>query len=323
MKFEPRYEISQKLLYNLAEIYRTIGKLEGEALPNPIYTKIKEQVNEKNAHSVAPKNAKNDSTDNKVENYHKALVDINTFKKQNLDIKLVCLTHERLLKDNPNNVPAGRIRNKPTSYQNTKTNQTIYTPPSHKDTKRFLKSLLKYTEINQNMDPLILAGIFHKQFLLISPFEDGNSRAAQILTRILLAQRDFKFFELLSLESRYRKEQEKYFQKVIALGDYYKIRHKLDFTPWLEYFTCLVLSEFENLHKNIEGQKFDKKLKLNKDQEKLLRHIKKHGSINDNEYSQITKRKKSTRVVDYNQLIEMGLIERKGKARQTYYVLKK
>jgi Mn-dependent DtxR family transcriptional regulator len=55
---------------------------------------------------------------------------------------------------------------------------------------------------------------------------------------------------------------------------------------------------------------------------KILEFIEKKGFIRDKDYSKLTERAKATRSLDFKQLIDMGLIERKGKGRSTYYQLK-
>lgn len=57
-------------------------------------------------------------------------------------------------------------------------------------------------------------------------------------------------------------------------------------------------------------------------QQKILARIQKKGLINGREYSTPTDRAKSTHALDFQKLIELGLIERKGKAKATYYVMK-
>ena len=50
---------------------------------------------------------------------------------------------------------------------------------------------------------------------------------------------------------------------------------------------------------------------------KALDLIEKKGFITDKDYAKLTERAKATRSLDFKKLIEMSLIERKGKA--TYY----
>ena len=52
---------------------------------------------------------------------------------------------------------------------------------------------------------------------------------------------------------------------------------------------------------------------------KALDLIEKKGFITDKDYAKLTERAKATRSLDFKKLIEMGLIERKGKGKATYY----
>jgi len=50
--------------------------------------------------------------------------------------------------------------------------------------------------------------------------------------------------------------------------------------------------------------------------------VAKKGFIKDKDYSKLTERAKATRSLDFKKLIEMGLIEKKGKGKATYYQIK-
>lgn len=54
----------------------------------------------------------------------------------------------------------------------------------------------------------------------------------------------------------------------------------------------------------------------------MLDFIREKGFINDGDYAKLTDRAKATRTKDFKKLIDLGLIERKGKGRATYYSLK-
>ncbi len=55
---------------------------------------------------------------------------------------------------------------------------------------------------------------------------------------------------------------------------------------------------------------------------KILGFIGEKGYISDRDYVKLTNRAKATRSFDFKKLMDMGLIERKGKGRTTYYKLK-
>jgi Fic family protein len=54
------------------------------------------------------------------------------------------------------------------------------------------------TLVNTNknkIDPLIIAGIFHKQFVIIHPFVDGNKRSASFLFVYFLDKNNYLYKE--------------------------------------------------------------------------------------------------------------------------------
>lgn len=51
----------------------------------------------------------------------------------------------------------------------------------------------------------------------------------------------------------------------------------------------------------------------------ILDYINENGFIVDKDYAALTDRAKTTRALDFNKLIELGLIERHGRGRNTHY----
>ena len=101
---------------------------------------------------------------------------------------------------------------------------------------------------------MILAGIFHKEFVIIHPFVDGNGRTARLATKVLLAKMGLNTFNLFSFENYYNQNVTKYFQEVGLAGNYYDIKDQVDFTPWLEYFTDGIIDELLRVEKELEKE---------------------------------------------------------------------
>ena len=178
---------------------------------------------------------------------------------------------------------------------------------------------------NQNkkaVDVLILAGIFHKQFVIIHPFMDGNGRTARLATKAILAHMGLNTFNLFSFENYYNRNVAKYFEKVGVHNNYYDIKYKLDFTGWLEYFTDGSIDELLRVKKELETAVPTPEAVIKPYHRKILEHIKENGYITDKEYAGLTRRAKATRNKDFNKLIALGIIEKKGKGKATYYQLK-
>jgi len=51
----------------------------------------------------------------------------------------------------------------------------------------------------------------------------------------------------------------------------------------------------------------------------ILAYIEKNGFITDRDYTGLTERARPTRALDFNKMIALGLIERFGKGKATYY----
>jgi Fic family protein len=179
--------------------------------------------------------------------------------------------------------------------------------------------------VNNNkgtVDPLIIAGIFHKQFVMIHPFMDGNGRTARTCTKVLLADMGLDTFNLFSFENYYNSNVTRYFKNIGLLGDYYDHADKLDFTRWLEYFTEGIIDELLRVEKILINKVKEPSSRIYPYHEKILKIIKERGFISDKDYSKVTERAKATRSLDFKKLIELGYIERKGRGKATYYILK-
>ena len=169
---------------------------------------------------------------------------------------------------------------------------------------------------------MILAGIFHKQFVIIHPFIDGNGRTTRLLTKILLADLGLNTFNLFSFENYYNKNVTKYFQEVGVLGNYYDIKDNIDFTTWLEYFTEGIIDELFRVKKELDKEIISPKTELKDYHKQIIDFITKHGFITDKEYAKLTKRAKPTRNLDFRKLIDLDQIEKLGKGKATYYKFK-
>ena len=218
----------------------------------------------------------------------------------------------------------GKLRQEPVFVNDPWTRQAVYLPPEQKEVPRLMDDLLFYVKKNEGMiDPLILAGIFHKQFVIIHPFIDGNGRTARLATKMLLAKMGLDTFNLFSFENYYNKNVSKYFQEVGLVGNYYDISAQADFTSWLEYFTDGIIDELFRVSRELEKEDVSPEKELKEYHQKIISYIEKNGYIHDRDYAKLTERAKPTRNIDFRKLIALGIIERFGKGKATYYKLKK
>lgn len=339
MKFEPRYKITSKLLDNIKKITEIKTELNNRRFSKTIRMRLEENAFSLSTHSSTSiegnplpltevrrilKNKPEHIRDSEKEvlNYNDALVYLQKLlgKGVRFNNDLVLDIHEKVTEDLLSKEKVGSYRNSPVVVINPKTGETVYLTPDIKDVEPLMNSLLVYIDENrEGVDPVILAGLFHKQFVIIHPFADGNGRTARLLTKLLLANMGLDTFNLFSFENYYNKDVAKYFQNVGEFGDYYEIKENIDFTEWLEYFTDGIINELLRVSGELEKVGFNPETSLKKHHNKILKYIEKHGFITDSDYSKLTDRAKATRALDFNKLIELGLIKREGKGRATHY----
>jgi len=340
--FQPKYTITNRLLSNIKRISEIIFDINSRSFPKIVLVRMERRAREISAFSSTSiegnplpltdvkrilKNRPEHIRDSEKEvlNYNRALVELNELyaaKKAVFDLPLILHIQKTITQDLIADYNSGKIRQEPVFVNNPQTRQTIYWPPDQEEVLALLNDLFNYLNKNQNkVDPLILAGIFHKQFVIIHPFMDGNGRTARLATKTLLAKMGLDTFNLFSFENYYNQNVSKYFQEVGAFGNYYDIKAQIGFTSWLEYFADGLIDELLRVIKELSLETISPKTELKDYHKKIIYYIKEHGFITDRDYAKLTDRAKPTRNLDFRKLIDLGIIEKLGKGRATYYKL--
>ena len=343
MDFIPQYTITNKILKNIKDINKLVVELNNKRFPQPILYQLNLEAGYVSTHSstsiegnklgltdikrILKNNPKNlETSEKEVINYNNALGFLNRGikdKKIVFNNNLILKTHKLVTKNILTGNDCGKYRNASVIVNNPLVHEIAYLPPDYKNVVPLMKQLILFIKRNKDeIDPLILAGIFHKQFVIIHPFIDGNGRTCRLVTKVLLAELGLDTFELFSFENFYNQNVTRYFNTVGEYGDYYDLKDQVDFTIWLEYFTDGILDEILRVKALLENKELTPEHTILKDQSKMIEYIRINGFITDKRYAGITERAKATRVIDFNKLIDLGLIERRGKGRSTYYIFK-
>jgi Fic family protein len=341
--FKPKFSVTPKLLENIKKIGVIVADLNNRHFSKLTLVKLEKVAREISSHSSTsiegnplpltdvkkiiknkPENLRD--SEKEVVNYNQALEILDKSihsgtTKFNLDL---ILKIQKIITDGLiDTLNSGRLRRQPVFVNDPRTRKSIYLPPDHQDVQKLINSLIEYITTNKNrLDPLILAGIFHKQFVIIHPFIDGNGRTARLATKVLLADMGLDTFSLFSFENYYNQNVTKYFENVGLRGNYYDLADKIDFTTWLEYFTDGVIDELLRVSKILSNETASPATSLKVHDRKMIDYIDKNGYIIDRDYAKLTNRAKPTRNKDFNRLIDLGIIERLGKGKATYYKLK-
>ena len=343
MKFAPRYTITDRLLANIKRVSMLINELNNRRFPhvvlvefekaaqavssfastsiegNPLpLTEVKKILKSRPAHIR--------ESEKEVLNYNQALQDLNKKLKEGkvkVTLELILKIQKQVIEGLLPSFESGKLREKPVVVNDPSVRRVVYLPPDAKDVKLLMEDLIEFANLNrEKIDPLILAGIFHKQMVLIHPFMDGNGRTTRLATKVLLAEMGLNTFNLFSFENYYNKNVARYFQTVGEYGNYYDLIEKIDFANWLEYFTEGIVDELLRVQKLLPEIAINPESELQSYHLKILEFIREKGFITHRDYAKLVDRAKATRAIDFQKLIELGLLERRGKGRATYYVLR-
>lgn len=341
--FAPKYTITDRLLTNITRVNTLVRDLNDRRFSRVIlveFEKIAQEVSSFASTSIEgnplpltevkkilkskPEHIRD--SEKEVINYNQALKSLSQLLKINrpeLSLELILDIHKQVTSELLPSSESGKLRQKPVVVHDPKTGKIWYLPPDAETVQNLVADLIYYVKGNaKQVDPLILAGVFHKQIAIIHPFMDGNGRTTRLATKVLLAKMGLNTFNLFSFENYYNQNVTKYFQTVGEYGDYNELAPTIDFTKWLEYFTGGLIDELLRVNKLLPEIGNTPEARLEPYHLKILAYIKKNGFITDRNYAQLTKRAKATRALDFQKLLDLGLIERKGKGRSTYYQIR-
>ncbi len=337
--FDPEFTIRPRLVRTIREIGETLGMIRASNLSDARLARLTHAARALSAHAStsiegnpllltdvkrllkqAPAQARD--TEREVLNYNRALEWVQARVKAGR-FELGTATFETVqgmvvegLLENPFDI--GHIRQKPVVIRDPRVaDSTVFLPPDHGDVARLCDELFAWLQgkINE-LDPILLAGLFHKQAVIIHPFMDGNGRSTRLMTTGILGMTGLDVFPIFSFEEYYNRNVSRYFQMVGEQGDYYDLEGGAKFSTWLEYFSEGILDELKRVQKSLPSEQ----PRLEPHHRLILDHIENHGSITQREYGEMSSRSLASRKNDFARLVELGLIRQVGGGRSVHYV---
>ncbi len=335
--FAPRYTVSPPLLASIKRIAVLVHELNQQAVPAVVYAELQAEAEAVSAYASTsiegnplpltevkrllkqhPDHLR--QSEREVLNYNQTLTRLNAMVGVPFTGDLVCRIHRGVMQGLLPDHQVGQWRREPVVVNDPRTGELIYLPPDVTDVARLMDQLVTFVQAHRDLlDPILLAGLVHRQLVVIHPFIDGNGRTTRLVTKHLLADMGLNTFNLLSFENYYNQDVTRYFHHVGLQGNYDDLVDGLDFTAWLTYFADGILDELLRVQKTPNARQTTPETTLQPHHQLILDTIDRQGHINDRAYAQLTDRAKSTRMLDFKKLIELGLIERQGRGRSTYY----
>jgi Fic family protein len=220
----------------------------------------------------------------------------------------------------------GEYRVKQVVIRNSETGEVTFRPPSALEVPFLMREFLYWLNKadDDELHPILRAGITHHELVRIHPFIDGNGRVARALSTLILFLGKYDIRRFFSLEEYYDKDAVSYYENLKKASDG-------DLTAWLEYFTLGVAIEFERIKKKVLKLSKDTYLKeklggkqvfLTERQTKIIEYIQSVGFLQNQSFNEVfSDVSEDTVLRDLKDLMENGIIKKIGKTKASRYVM--
>ena len=347
--FEPKYKLNNKILADLTAIAEAKGfidrakilpqqevRLRRQAVIRMTHHSTEIEGNQLNMAQVEALYAKKkvDAPDRdvyEVKNYLNALKYIEKVvaEKKPITEKVILKIHK--LVTNKTLAPqfSGAYRPGPIYVVRRRfgmPQEILYTGPGAEHVPKLMADFVHWLQKSEEeISPVLVAGIAHLEIAAIHPFNDGNGRTARALAALVLYQRGYDFRRLFALEDYYNTKRQNYYQ-AINVGENYDKR-RTDITSWLEYFVKGFRNEIDGVKNKIlslsahaVGGKIKSQIYLTPDQLKIIDFLDQVGRISVKDVTDVLSCPKRTAQLHLQKLKKIKMIKATGKGKATYYI---
>ncbi len=348
--YKPKYTITPEALSAIVEIteIKTIIErsrvlplnelqLKREALIRMVHTSTSIEGNQLAEHQVdrvlsGMSVAADDKSILEVKNYQNAVKEVEKLAKEKKELtpELILNLHAISMKGLLPEEKLGKFRPGEiyvVDDNGNGTEQLRYQGPQADEVKRLIKEMVdwykKASDKNEDLQPILKAGILHLQFVSIHPFSDGNGRMARLLTQFSLYRDEWDFRKIIVLEEFYNKNREDYYNaENMVQGDHY--HEGQDLTPWMEYFIAGFLVEARKVRKIIDSLGFNKSATgaqtvLDPDEVKIIDLLVSSNTIKSDDVIKLLGIAKRTAQLKLKGLVDKKLIKLEGRGPASYY----
>ncbi|MFH1039500.1 MAG: Fic family protein [PVC group bacterium] len=228
----------------------------------------------------------------------------------------------------------GQYRTVQNYVVNSATGQTVYTPPPAHDVPVLMKELVAWLNgsghlpaaardaAQAGVHPVLVSGVAQFQLVHIHPFLDGNGRTSRLLSMLCLYRAGYDFKRLFTISEYYDRDRSAFYAAIQGVRD-----RGMDMTGWLEYFVDGLATQLgevsECVKKAMKADLIARQHKLNERQTKALRFLLDHAEMHIRDMEVLCPgMNRRTLQRDLQQMENLGLVGRKGAARQSLYILK-
>lgn len=221
---------------------------------------------------------------------------------------------------------AGEYRTKQVIIRNSQSGEVTFRPPPPTEIPFLMKEFVSWLgRVGQDeIHPVIKAGIAHHELVRIHPFIDGNGRVARLIATLILMIGGFDIRRFFSFEEYYDRDAVSYYENLqkATAGD---------LVSWLEYFTKGASLEFEKVKQKVLKLSKDVKLKerfggkqifLSERQIKIVEYIQEVGFLQNKAFATLFPDvSEDTLLRDLQDLIKKGITKKVGSTKGARYVM--
>jgi Fic family protein len=148
-----------------------------------------------------------------------------------LSMRLLNEAHLRLMRGvRGSDEQPGEIRRMQNWIGGTRPGNAVFVPPPPHALGDALSAFEKYIHSEDDLPPLVRAGLLHVQFETIHPYLDGNGRIGRLLVTLLLQHWKLLTKPLLYLSLFFKRHRDEYYRRLST------VRTEGDWEGWLDYF---------------------------------------------------------------------------------------
>lgn len=269
MTWTPKYTITKEILADLTKIETVKNSFDDKPLSPVLLSSLHKTAKitqthystqiegnrltlkqVENALYISNKSAKNyqGHDEKEVKSYYEAINYMEKYLDSNSPFSLSFIQKvHSIVEGSKKNIPYRDAQN---AIYDSSDGALVYLPPEIKDVPIMMDDLVKWVQDNiKTLPTLIVAGLFHYQFVTIHPYFDGNGRTARLITSYIMRKFGYGLKGIYSLEEYYAKNLGDYYKALATHPhhNYYFGRNEADLTSWLEYFTRGVADAFTNI----------------------------------------------------------------------------
>lgn len=342
-RFEPNFNITNRITAGLTLIERARGFLEAAALSEAWVREMGRRALILEAHHTTHiegtrltleqaerllegKSVPEADPDDAREllNYRKAFDFVSEYLEIGGPITegLIREIHRRLVEGvRGGSAAPGEYRKVQNYVINSATKEIIYTPPPAHDVPIMMKELVGWLNRTEETHPVLVSGVAQFQLVHIHPFLDGNGRTSRLLSTLYLYRAGYDFKRLFTISEYYDRDRQSFYRAIQSVRE-----SDMDMTGWLEYYVEGLTTQLAEVRQRgeqvIRRDVLVKQHGLSDRQTKAVQHILEHGSLTIQEFERLCPQvNRRTLQRDLKVMLNKGLLVSEGATNQLIYRL--